>query len=276
MRYLLLVVLAASLLLVPQPLPTAHASADAPLEALDGVIQPFESIELGSPSSGVLSEVLAVRGQRVSQGEVLARLDATVETQSAQLAELAWLSRGDLEIARVKLDSAAEKLRTREALVEDGILSEEELKAAKAEHAMAQLEFAAAEEKIAIAGVEFEKAKAVLARTVIQAPVDAIVVERHRSVGEVINSSPEAVVFTLAQLDPLLVEVRAPVAWLTQLDVDRTATVIPSYDSSLELTATLEVIDQVADAASETVRLRFTLPNPDFALPAGVRCRVIL
>lgn len=245
-------------------------------DALNGVIQPYETIALGSSSSGVLAQVIAVRGQRVAAGDVLARLDSQVEQQSTQLAELASNSRGDLEIARVRLDSAAEKLSTRESLVKDGILSAEELKTAKAEHLMAELEFAAAEEAIAIAQIEFKKSQALLDRTVIRSPADAVVIDRLGSVGEVVTSSPDAVIFTLAVLDPLIVEVRAPVAMLPQLSLGQTATVVPTYDPSLHLTATLDVIDQVADAASETVRLRFTLPNPDFALPAGIRCHVTL
>lgn len=260
--------------------PTAFAAPThrtAPiLDALDGVMQPCETIELGSSSTGVLSAVLVDRGERVAAGQVLARLDAKVEEQSAQLAELAWKSRGDLEIARVRLESATEKLRTREALMEDGILSEEELKGARAEHAMAELEFASAEEKIAIAEVEYQKAKAVLDRTVLRAPADAVVIDRHRAPGELVTSAQDAAVFSLARLDPLHVELRAPVAVLTQLEIGQTATVVPTFDPSLELSATLEVIDRVADAASETVRLRFTLPNPDLALPAGVRCKVSL
>ncbi len=50
----------------------------------------------------------------------------------------------------------------------------------------------------------------------------------------------------------------------------------PVFDSRLELEATVRVIDRVADAASETVRIQLVLPNPDHRLPAGLRCQVQL
>ena len=54
------------------------------------------------------------------------------------------------------------------------------------------------------------------------------------------------------------------------------AIVRPTFDLSLELLATVRVLDRVADAASETVRVQLELPNPDGELPAGLRCKVEL
>ena len=34
------------------------------------------------------------------------------------------------------------------------------------------------------------------------------------------------------------------------------------------------VVDPVVDAASGSLRVRLGLPNPDHAIPAGLRCRV--
>jgi len=35
------------------------------------------------------------------------------------------------------------------------------------------------------------------------------------------------------------------------------------------------VVDHVLDAASGTFGVRLALPNPDFNLPAGIRCKVL-
>jgi hypothetical protein len=34
------------------------------------------------------------------------------------------------------------------------------------------------------------------------------------------------------------------------------------------------VVDRVFDAASSTFGVRLELPNPDYSLPAGLRCRI--
>jgi hypothetical protein len=38
--------------------------------------------------------------------------------------------------------------------------------------------------------------------------------------------------------------------------------------------AIVRVVDQVFDAASATIGIRLELPNPDYALPAGIKCQV--
>jgi RND family efflux transporter MFP subunit len=277
--FLLLVALVASALAHFSHVPALAADGSNSTllwTSLDGVIQPFETIQVGASSAGVIAEVLVERGARVQRGEVLARLDAEVERQSAELARLNATSSAELEIAQVKLASAKEKLEKRTSLAADGIVTQEELQEARTELALAKLEIASAKEKSALAAVEYKKAQVMVARAEITAPADAVVLVRKGCAGEVVTSSPDAAIFTLARLDPLRVEVRAPVSWLAELELGQTAAVVPTFDESLELTARLTVIDAVADAASETVRLEFELPNPDLSLPAGVRCHVML
>jgi len=38
--------------------------------------------------------------------------------------------------------------------------------------------------------------------------------------------------------------------------------------------ATVDVVDRVFDAASGTIGVRLNLRNPDYALPAGLKCQV--
>ena len=38
--------------------------------------------------------------------------------------------------------------------------------------------------------------------------------------------------------------------------------------------AVVTVVDQVFDAASGTIGIRLDLPNPGYALPAGLKCKV--
>jgi hypothetical protein len=40
--------------------------------------------------------------------------------------------------------------------------------------------------------------------------------------------------------------------------------------------ATVRVVDRVLDAASGTFGVRLEVPNPNLAIPAGIRCRVDL
>ena len=54
------------------------------------------------------------------------------------------------------------------------------------------------------------------------------------------------------------------------------ASVNPKEPFSGRYEATIEPVDQVFDLASGTFGARLALPNPDQALPARLRCEVML
>jgi len=52
------------------------------------------------------------------------------------------------------------------------------------------------------------------------------------------------------------------------------AEVIPEQPVGGTYRATVTVVDKVFDAVSATIGVRLELPNPDYALPAGLKCQV--
>ena len=78
----------------------------------------------------------------------------------------------------------------------------------------------------------------------------------------------------LAQLDPLRVEVFAPVTLLGKITVGMEAQVFPEKPVGGTYKATVTVADKVVDAASGTFGVRLELPNKDYVVPAGLKCRV--
>ena len=51
---------------------------------------------------------------------------------------------------------------------------------------------------------------------------------------------------------------------------------IPDLPGAAPAMARVTLVDKVIDAASNTFRVRLSLPNPGHKLPAGARCRVDL
>ena len=84
----------------------------------------------------------------------------------------------------------------------------------------------------------------------------------------------ESPVLTLAQIDPLRVEVFVPTAYFGQIRVDSKAEVRPEQPVGGVHIATVTVVDRVLDAASGTFGVRLALPNPHLTLPGGIRCKV--
>ena len=120
--------------------PQDRTSVALPDEVVDGVILPFLTVELNVPTDGVLSEVAYERGQTVQAGALLARLDSSVERESAELARLRSEFQSARRIAEVKLEAARAKLEKRQSLLSDGIVTAEEVEESLAEVALAELE----------------------------------------------------------------------------------------------------------------------------------------
>jgi RND family efflux transporter MFP subunit len=123
-----------------------------------------------------------------------------------------------------------------------------------------------------ITQAEYERAQALVRRRTIHSPVDGVVVAVNMSPGEYVHEQSH--LMSVAAIDPLYVEVYLPVVSYENIIAGMTATVRPEQPIGGEYPATIAVIDPVFDAASRTFGVRLELPNPDFQLPAGVRCTV--
>jgi multidrug efflux pump subunit AcrA (membrane-fusion protein) len=98
-----------------------------------------------------------------------------------------------------------------------------------------------------------------------------VVVERYLQEGERVEDRPVVKVVTI---DPLRVEVIVPATYFNKIQQGMTASVRPDMAEVELRTAKVVVVDRVIDAASNSFRVRLELPNPDNALPPGLRCKV--
>jgi RND family efflux transporter MFP subunit len=238
---------------------------------LDCLIRPRSRIEVASPVEGVIESVEVGRGDLVEVGQVLARLESSVEQAAVAAAQArvemsAQLRRGQVraEFAQRSLDRSAE-LQRRAAI------SLREFDEAETESRLAEVEIQEAREANRLAKLELRRARAVLARRTIRSPVEGVVVERILSPGEYADP-PQ--VLEIAEIDPLHVEVFAPLSMLGTIEKGQTGQVFPEGPAGGPHEATVTVVDRVVDAASGTFGVRLELPNPDHRIPAGLKCRV--
>lgn len=241
-------------------------------EPLDCVINPNSSVELGSHQDGVLMELLVKRGDKVSRGQPLARLDNKIETMRARLARIQANSDIAVQTAEIQTEYRDRELKRLETLRESQSVSTSDYEQAEIEHKLAMLSVKEARLEKSIAEAEHELAQAQLERRTIHSPVDGIVVDVVMSPGEYVHE--QSTLMNIAAIDPLYVEVYLPVASYGDVREGMAAVVRPEQPIGGEYTATIAVIDQVFDASSRTFGVRLELSNPEFKLPGGVRCTV--
>ncbi len=206
-----------------------------------GYTQPSAEIHVAFPETGVLREVNVVEGESVARGQVLARLDTAVLEAEA-------------EMARAQEELATRRLKTLEGIGESGRVSPDELARARAE-----------------AAIEQARVKRVLAQIdnrVLRSPVDGVVTEVRREVGESVGPADFHVVTVVR-----IVELRADlyVAASEAAARKKGEEIELLYDGKLRVKATIEFISPLVEPASGTTRMRLRIPNAEGKLASGMK-----
>ena len=264
-----IVAIAAALLAAPAVAVPAWAQ-----EGHDCVVEPFVVVEIGSPVEGIIAEVTAERGTPVTKGQVLARLESSVEEATLNMAEANAASTVEIEIARTRVERLQKELDRATQLASQNVVSQSVLETAESELEQALLEQRRAEQNQNLAVLDRDRAKAQLDRRVITSPVDGIMLRRLIGPGEYVYS--QAQVAQLATIDPLHVDVFLPTSLYPEVKLGQMATIRPAEPIGGSYQARIISIDQVFDAASDTFSVLLELPNPGNKLPAGVDCQMFL
>jgi RND family efflux transporter MFP subunit len=241
------------------------------VEALDCIIEPYEIADVGSALSAVVNEVLVQRSERVEAGQVLAQLDASVELAALDVAGARARMKGNVKARDARAELGRQRAHRAQTLYDERVVSKDIEDEAVAEAVLAEAELAHAQELRVLNDLERRQAESLVARRTIRSPIDGVVIERHKGPGEVVN---EETLFTVAQLDPLRVHVILPAAMYGSVAEGMNAEVWPELSSTGVQMAQVEIVDRVIDAGSGTFGVQLRLPNSDYALPSGLRCRV--
>ena len=239
--------------------------------SLDCLILPDVVADLGSEVEGVLEEVTVRRGDRVSKGQILARLEDDVESASVALSKARLARQANMKSLEAQSNFARRRLKRLQEMATGESVSIYEVDEAKTQTQEALYALEAAKEDRRLSELELSRAKASLELRTIRSPIDGIVVERFQSAGERVDVDP---VLRVARIDPLRVEVVAPVGRFGSVAVGSKAIVVPEPPLSGEYEAEVTIVDKVIDAASGTFGVRLEIPNPGFALPGGLRCEI--
>lgn len=235
-------------------------------------IEPSTLVEMSSAVEGVISEVLVDKNDVVKKGDTVARLDAGLETATAELRRMQSELTSDVQAQQLAVEFSERALTRVKDLYERKAASFSELDKLKTEHAVAQQQLQQALDRKRQAGLEHKRALADLQRRTLVSPIDGVVIERMKEPGEHIDFEP---VLKLAQLDPLRVDVFAPASLYGKVKVGMKASVIPELGAAdRTYSAEVTLVDQVIDGPSNTFGIRLSFPNPNNRLPSGLKCRI--
>jgi RND family efflux transporter MFP subunit len=238
------------------------------------LIEPQQVLKLAPSVQGVVASVTVDRGDRVHRGQLVAQLDSEVEEANVFIARLRAANDTEVVAGQAKLDFLKRKAARMDKLRTNDFGSLAELDEAQSDERVAQAQLREAAMNLEQAKLEAKRADGLLHERQIVSPVDGVVTERALGQGEYAND--QAHILTIAQMDPLRVEAFLPISVYGHLKVGDVADVMPDAPVGGTYQAKIVVVDQVFDAASNTIGVRLELPNPDLRLPAGIHCSLRL
>ncbi|MCK1368258.1 efflux RND transporter periplasmic adaptor subunit [Bradyrhizobium sp. 62] len=246
--------------------------ADAQTRTFDCILEPRLKIKLATPVSGVLKEVLADRGDVVSKDQVVARLESAVDQAQLELAKAKAESDATVKAREARLTFLTKKRERTTSLMAKGAASAAALDEIESDFGVASQDLREAQANLRISQLEVVRAEEVLKLRSVRSPIDGVVAERNLLGGEF--AYDQAPIMTIAQINPLNVEVFVPIALYGTIKIGMEAAVTGEEPVGGRYVAKVEVIDPLIDARSGTFGIRLLLSNPDNKIPAGLRCRV--
>jgi membrane fusion protein (multidrug efflux system) len=206
-----------------------------------GTLVANQGVDVTAEVAGSVREILFESGQPVTAGEVLLRLDDSVDE-----AEL----RGLL----AERDLAAIKYRRLAKLVKERSVSQADVDEAKAQLDSAEAQVATK--------------RAVIEKKAVTAPFAGRLGIRLVDLGEYL--APGAAIVSLQALDPLVVDFSLPERHLRDIAVGQVVEVQASAVPGETFTGRVSAINPGIDVATRTLRVRATLANPELKLRPGM------
>jgi len=245
----------------------------APAQALQGITAPNADITLSFVVAGRVSEVLVAAGTPVEMHQPLVHLyDEPEQIQARQLKMLSEdrtkILAAEAELAQKRVD--LKKLQQAHA---KGAASVWEVEHLYLNVRIAELSLQSAKLEQEQYRRRHEHARSQLSRMRLLAPIAGRVEEVNVETGESVGTLGP--VLRIVQNDPLWIEVPVPMTRALDLKLDQPAWITFPGDPTADGDPNGRIINisAVADAASETLRVRIEVPNPD-GRPAGERVAV--
>ncbi|MCI1044506.1 efflux RND transporter periplasmic adaptor subunit [Caballeronia zhejiangensis] len=216
----------------PQAVETATVTSVYPSQSYTllnatGYVVPQRKAAVASKGQGRVEWLGVLEGTPVKEGQIIARLESNdVAASLAQAQAQVKVARANLELQRAELKNAEVDLKRYKILAPQGAIPATQYDAALARFDKAKASINSDEAAIVSAQANAQAAQVAVDQTVIRAPFDGVVIEKHANVGDNITpfssaSDSKGAVVTIADMKTLEVEADVAESNIARIAVDQ-------------------------------------------------------
>jgi RND family efflux transporter MFP subunit len=204
---------------------------------------PNRDVKVSALVSGRVSQLLAIEGDKVLEGQVIAKLDSsTYEDQLKQ--------------AKATLENARQNEARLENLYGRGIAAGRELEDAHKDGVIAQS--------------VFDTAAVQLSRTQVRSPISGVVVKRFINVGEQVDGTSNQPIEEIADFDPIELAASVQTTFLPYVKTGQDVEVRIDANKETIYHGTVVSVLPAVDAATNSATVRIRMPNSMHELRGGM------
>ena len=249
----------------------AASGTVSPDTQIAAITVPSADVMLSFVQPGRIAKIHFKEGETVRAGDALVQLDDAADQIRLAVLRAESENLTQIQAAEASLDQKRVDLKKLQIAAEHNAATELEVEHAKLDVRIAELSLKVAIFEHEQAQRKYEEAKILIDNMSLKTPIDGSIEKIDVETGESVNALGDVV--RVVQIDPLWIEVPVPLTKTTNLRRGNTARVDFQDPDKISVDGTIVFIGAVADAASDTLRVRVELPNKSNR-PAGEHVRV--
>lgn len=267
---------------IPAPLTEAATRGDiVNVVAATGTVNAVTTVEVGSEITGTIESLGADFNDIVHKGQVLAKLDPSVYQSTLEQARGA-LGSAQADAQRSRVDQAGtdrELTRARE-LHDQQLMTDEDFQTAETASRFAAAQVASADAAVREAQSAVQTAQVNLSKTIIDSPIDGVVVSRNVDVGQTVSANTSAPTLFILAADLSKMQVAAGIDESDVGRVEQGQAVTFHVDAFMDKAFTGKVLqvrlNPTVDSNVVTYTAIVDAPNPRFELKPGMTATVAI
>ncbi len=221
---------------------------------------------VSSKATGRLIYLGVVEGDKVKQGEIIAKIEDSDVKAQLESAE------ANLELSQSGLTSAKNNFDRESALFKTGSASQSELDAASAQYKQVLA-------SIDVAKANVDGAKVAVENTIIRAPFDGTVLTKDADIGEIVapfgSINTKGAVVTIADMKSLQVEADVSESNIEKISPDQNCSIVLDAYSNFNYPGYVAKIVPTADRSKATVMVKVAFRKYDSKVLPEMSAKVI-